>query len=58
MQRRQVLGAVLASSLVLPASCNANSAKGDAQVEMEVRTYCFLQRLSEDKAMKAAVHVQ
>ena len=42
MQRRQVLGAVLASSLVLPTSCSANSTRGDAQVEMEVRTYTAL----------------
>lgn len=42
LQRRQVLGAVLASSSVLPASCSANSARGDAQVEIEVRTHTVL----------------
>ena len=42
LQRRQVLGAVLASSLVLPASCSANSARGDAQVELEVRIQAAL----------------
>ena len=42
LQRRQVLGAVLASSLALPASCSANSARGDAQVEIEVRIHTAL----------------
>ena len=37
LRRRQVLGAVLASSFAMPASCSANSARGEAQVELEVR---------------------